>query len=807
MRFGILTKIAALFAIILSAALVAILFNTNRVFYDDKKAFVLEFSNQLSRSVAHLTDERVQAVREKMAIFASNYESLTPQQKKDPNLNEFLFSQYSQYLNVSTLELESGNNKIRWSITNKSSQANNWNHQYINNLLSKINLSKVADGKNYFLRLSQPDGNSAFAIIQSVNIIDENKSNVNEVLPEAKSNRKKIFIVGIFSKNLLMDLTNDYKASVNTVFIVDKKGFVFSHPNKKFLGVSLAEHPVVQEIVNSSKISGAGENYEDLENNEITASFSKLTDSNLYVVITTPKQEAFRAANELFKTLIIIGIGILLIGLIVTLVFSRLITDPLKRLKAVAAEIGKGNFEVPVSINSSDEVGELAGSIKQMATSLIERDNQIESQKTALVQSEKMSAFGQLSAGIAHEVKNPLAGILGHAQLAKAKVTNPDIMKHIDVIEKETRRSKDIIENLMKFARAEKLELMPTNIYDSVAAASDLVDHQLSLMGVKIFRHINQVPAVMANSNQIQQVLLNLMMNAGHAMENSENKELHVYLEHVADLVRIRIQDTGHGMPEEVRKKIFEPFFTTKPAGKGTGLGLSVSIGIVRDHNAQIYVESEEGVGTTFFIDFPVAQDVALPESRYENAEAEIGKETNETAPMPVEDENFIASSLLEEREDLSSEINNETNINENIENFIEESTKETSSLEQEKPILKTSNENIEMPIGLEGFVDSVESPQEENPFSAYVDNAPAFDSDADIDGFSPSNLQQAAEKMESYSAAEALGGFGDDEETKTVALVPPEKNTASSSSNMEESNKDNEQAFKVKIRRPKLKK
>jgi signal transduction histidine kinase len=338
---------------------------------------------------------------------------------------------------------------------------------------------------------------------------------------------------------------------------------------------------------------------------EIIANYNLIAGTNLYMVVTTPQKQAFMAARDLIITVLTFGAGFLIIGLVLTFTLASRITKPLSELKEVASQIGGGDFKVEVHVKSNDEVGQLASSIDIMKKSLLERDEKIEHSKMALVQSEKMSAFGQLSAGIAHEVKNPLAGILGHAQLAKSKSKDADVTKHLDMIERETRRTKEIIENLMKFARAEKPDLTPTSLFETVSRAVDLVDHQLSLQGIKIIRDFQPTSNVNANSNQVQQVLLNLMMNAGHAMETAKTKELKVSVQDKGEIVQIRIKDSGHGMSPEVQKRIFEPFFTTKPAGKGTGLGLSVSFGIIRDHKAKIYVESKVNEGTTFFIEFP----------------------------------------------------------------------------------------------------------------------------------------------------------------------------------------------------------
>ncbi|HEY5600071.1 MAG TPA: ATP-binding protein, partial [Candidatus Manganitrophaceae bacterium] len=227
---------------------------------------------------------------------------------------------------------------------------------------------------------------------------------------------------------------------------------------------------------------------------------------------------------------------------------------------------------------------------------------------------EKMAAFGQLGAGIAHEVKNPLAGILGYAQLALRKVDKESpLFKQLEIIEKETKRCKGIIENLMKFARQEKTEFAPTDINQVVEDAVAIVDHQLTINRVKIEKILYpDLPKIKGNGNQLQQVLMNLMINAQQAMP--EGGQVKVSTARVNGQAELRVADNGPGIPEEIRQKIFEPFFTTKPVGKGTGLGLSVSYGIVKDHGGQIGVESEVGKGTTFILTLPLPNDESKEE-------------------------------------------------------------------------------------------------------------------------------------------------------------------------------------------------
>jgi signal transduction histidine kinase len=243
-----------------------------------------------------------------------------------------------------------------------------------------------------------------------------------------------------------------------------------------------------------------------------------------------------------------------------------------------------------------------------MTNELHERDVKLAGANAALVQSEKLAAFGQLGAGIAHEVKNPLAGILGYAQLTLRKLDEASpFRKNLMIIEKETRRCTDIISNLLTFARQESTRVQPTDINTVVDAAMQIVDHQLGVNNVKITKeYATDLPQCEVNANQLQQAIMNFAINAQQAM-GSDGGQLVVRTRNSgADGVIIEVEDNGPGIPEDIRGKIFEPFFTTKPAGQGTGLGLSVTYGIVKDHGGDIEIEDVSGGGTRFIVTLPV---------------------------------------------------------------------------------------------------------------------------------------------------------------------------------------------------------
>ena len=301
---------------------------------------------------------------------------------------------------------------------------------------------------------------------------------------------------------------------------------------------------------------------------------------------------------------------IILVAAVLGFVVSRRITRPLEHLSNAVRKIAKGNFDVNVAIQSSDEIGELATSFNDMAHELKEREASLEKAQHALLQSEKMAAVGTLTAGLAHEVKNPLSAVLGYAQLSKRKLTQPDALKeYLDTIENETRRCSEIIGNLMKFSRTEKGEHSLISVNDVIRKSVAIVDHQLSLKNVRISVELDEdLPAISGNANQLQQVLMNLMINAQQAIGDDGGKVgITSFFEN--ETVIIMVLDTGPGVDEDVAAKIFEPFYTTKSAGEGTGLGLSVTYGIIQDHGGDISVERADTGGAKFVIKLPLTTE------------------------------------------------------------------------------------------------------------------------------------------------------------------------------------------------------
>jgi signal transduction histidine kinase/CheY-like chemotaxis protein len=233
------------------------------------------------------------------------------------------------------------------------------------------------------------------------------------------------------------------------------------------------------------------------------------------------------------------------------------------------------------------------------------RTQELRAAQEQLLQSEKLASIGQLAAGVAHEINNPMGVILGFAQgILKTLPEEEPLRKPLTTIEKESLRCKRIVQNLLDFARHSEPTLQLTNINELIDASCDLVEHQNSLQNIQLVKGYNPaLPSIMADPNQLQQVFINVMLNSYQAMPDGGT--LHITTRTVGSELQVIFADTGTGIPPENVQNIFDPFFTTKEVGEGTGLGLSVSYGIIKAHGGDIEVESQVGKGTTFVIKLP----------------------------------------------------------------------------------------------------------------------------------------------------------------------------------------------------------
>jgi signal transduction histidine kinase len=299
--------------------------------------------------------------------------------------------------------------------------------------------------------------------------------------------------------------------------------------------------------------------------------------------------------NSLSLVFSCVTVAMIIIGYVLAITISR----PIMRLREVSNAVASGDLDQQSGLKRQDEIGDLARSFDSMVY-------QLKNRTAELIQSEKLSAIGQMAAGIAHDVKNPLAVVKGMSEELKEDFrSEPQMLEYLDMISKNADRANTIISDLMKFSRESKFEKSYLNLFDTVTSALRLTEY-LARKGKVQVEVVKRGEKLMLyyDPQQIEQVLINLIQNAIQAMPEGGKITLAVG-EHNHSAI-IQIQDTGIGIPEENIQKIFDPFFTTKPIGEGTGLGLSVSYGIIKNHDGDIRVQSKVGKGTIFTIRLPL---------------------------------------------------------------------------------------------------------------------------------------------------------------------------------------------------------
>jgi two-component system NtrC family sensor kinase len=348
-------------------------------------------------------------------------------------------------------------------------------------------------------------------------------------------------------------------------------------------------------------------------------------------------QQQHLVVVTLLAAILVSAFGVLFIWIMVY--------KPVKELMVGTHRVADGDLDYRLPIHSADELGDLAASFNKMTADLAaahgeitswahtleqrveQKTQELESAHKTLLANEKMASIGKLAATVAHEVNNPLFGILTYARLTLKKLSGcaaecpaadadkAEMAQNLDIIERESKRCGDIMRNLLTFARQAPSHRDINDVHTIIGRAVLLVRHKLDLQQIQLTQQLGaDVPSVDCDGNQIQQVILVLLVNAAEAMPSGGRIEIHTACE--AGFVRIRVRDNGPGIPAEVLPKIFEPFFTTKEDQLRTGLGLAVAKSIVEQHGGEITVQSKPGEGTEFLVTLPAPQTGGALKSR-----------------------------------------------------------------------------------------------------------------------------------------------------------------------------------------------
>ncbi|MFH1421156.1 MAG: cache domain-containing protein [Planctomycetota bacterium] len=442
-------------------------------------------------------------------------------------------------------------------------------------------------------------------INRNYEIVDKTK---NIVFKDEKYKGKDIGTATIFQKDL--------RISTN----------VKSHDNKRAIGTRISSE-VYDKVIGERKTWNARAfvvtdwyltAYEPIKNvNDDIIGI-------LYVGILEKKYTDLK--NTTFWLFVGVTAAGMLLALIAAYFLSATISKPIQQLKQGVEEIAKGNFDFEVTVKTSDEVGSLAGSFNRVRLELKETYKKLQGEIEAadedikkaykelkekqqqLIRAEKLASIGKLSAGVAHEINNPLTAVLTFSHLLLEDTDKDDPKKEdLELIIRETERCKNIVKGLLDYARQTEPQKLHLNINTIIEKTLSLIEHQAAFRNIKFVREFdNNLPFLMIDKDKFQQIFINLFTNAQEAMPKGGS--VTITTSKIADgkNIEIKIADTGSGISEEVISKIFDPFYSTKEMG--TGLGLSITQGIIESHKGGIEVKSKANEGTTFTIRLPVEE-------------------------------------------------------------------------------------------------------------------------------------------------------------------------------------------------------
>ncbi len=334
----------------------------------------------------------------------------------------------------------------------------------------------------------------------------------------------------------------------------------------------------------------------------------------LYVGVLEAKYADIRW--KVLSLFIMVTVAGMVLALGLGYIIANKMSRPVKQLIEASNQVSQGNLSPEIGPISKSEIGVLQKTFKEMLTSIQERDKRQKAEsEIKLLQSEKQASVGKLAGGVAHEINNPLTGIVTFTHMLLRRNDIPEeVRTDLETIAQETERVRKIVKGLLDFSRQTELDREPTDVNRLVRQTITLVENQALIKGVNLtFEPGDGLPMVTLDRNQIQSVLLNIVINALDATDPGGSITITTNIGISTSKpgqkgIEILFTDTGCGIPPENLNRLFDPFFTTKEVGHGTGLGLSVSYGIVERHGGTIWVQSKVGKGSTFKVWLPTEE-------------------------------------------------------------------------------------------------------------------------------------------------------------------------------------------------------
>ncbi|MFL0248316.1 ATP-binding protein [Candidatus Clostridium stratigraminis] len=436
-------------------------------------------------------------------------------------------------------------------------------------------LGEVLKGKSFVSDFTYFQDTKSYGVYYAAPIMDD-------------KDKIKGAVVERMNFNAILDIISNVRlGEKGYAFLVDSKGNYINHPFNSL---------EVIKALNNSKYASFYTTHNNVQYFSALYGINKYDTqkNNWYVVVEEPVSEAYEVAYRLRTyTIIVLMISVAIVFVLVA-ILSRKIAMPIKNLVKETQNIAEGDMGQNINIQSKDEIGSLAESFNKMLEKLEE----------SVTRAKSLEALGALSAGMAHEIRNPLTSIKGYAQYIMSELNkDSELYSDMAVISSEVDRLNNIIDRFLAFARPNELKLEKYDINDIVKEVILLIKRDNTFDNIKLNINFGELPLINADFEQMKQVVLNIVINGVQSMPQGGELTISTLNNQILSMVEIEISDTGQGISHENVKKIFEPYFTTKD--KGIGLGLAICSRIVENHRGIIEVESIPGKGSKFIIKLP----------------------------------------------------------------------------------------------------------------------------------------------------------------------------------------------------------
>ena len=418
-----------------------------------------------------------------------------------------------------------------------------------------------------------------------------------------RSQSQEALILGEVEPNYVwgMESEDDLIADMPMLVLGPKSEILLSLPR---------ENPIDKAVVSAiSKSAGAGTmEYEVKGERYLTGYWRLFLKYHFFmpgwtIVMSQSRSTVLAPVAYFKKFFFLFALLTFLVVCLLSVVLIRKSLVPIETLRKGTAKIANGEFGIEVEIRSGDEFESLGQDFNEMSKKLKEG-------RAMLVQSAKMGAVGQMASGVVHEIGQPLTSISGLIDIFGLDKPTDAGKRRLDLMKKEMERLTNIISRFKNFARVSEQTMKPLSVNEVVEATYALLEHQLQMK--RVYCNVEKqeaLPSILGDRNSLQQVLINLIINAMDALEGKKDEKPTVTVRTYSEngKVCVEVKDNGSGIPKDIQEKIFDPFFTTKGPEKGTGLGLAIIASILHQHRAGILLESEVGKGTQFKVSFPAA--------------------------------------------------------------------------------------------------------------------------------------------------------------------------------------------------------